>query len=298
VQVEVPPEYMMSAQSLGRLPIQAITGEARPLSEFAQIGSSVMAAEYDRYNMQRTISVTANLHDIDLGHAAAAVSAKLKTLEGEKPPDVFTHIFGQMPTLEHMVSGLGMGLGIAIIVVFLLLAANFESLALSLCVLSTAPAVIGGALLMLLATRSTLNIQSFMGIIMAIGVAVANAILLVTFAERSRKASEDSASAALEGARTRLRPILMTSCAMLAGMLPMASGLSEGGEQMAPLGRAVLGGLLASTVATLVFLPLVFSWVQEKRTVLSPSLDPNDEESRFHGDPTFLPEDLNGGLAH
>jgi multidrug efflux pump subunit AcrB len=281
LQVQVPTQYLTSAETLGNLPIQAMTGDARPLSSYAKIESSVMPGEYDRYNMQRTISVSANLHDIDLGHAAAAVNQKLKELEGEKPKGVFVRIFGQMLALQQMITGLSAGLALAIVVVFLLLAANFESISVSVSVLSTAPAVIMGALLMLLATKSTLNIQSFMGIIMAIGVAVANAILLITFAERFRKTSRNSTEAALEGARTRLRPILMTSGAMLVGMLPMASGLSEGGEQMAPLGRAVLGGVLASTVSTLVFLPLVFAWIQEKRTVESASLDPDDEESKY-----------------
>jgi multidrug efflux pump subunit AcrB len=282
LQVQVPQQYMMSAENLGQLPIQAINGDARPLHDFAKIENTFTAGEYDRYNMQRTISVIANLHGIDLGHAAAAVNKKLQELEPQKPKGVFVRIFGQMPALEQMFKGLSMGLGLAIIVVFLLLGANFESLSVSFTVLSTAPAVIMGSLLMLLITRSTLNIQSFMGIIMAIGVAVANAILLITFAERFRKTNNNSAMAALEGARTRLRPILMTSGAMLVGMLPMASGLSDGGEQMAPLGRAVLGGVLASTVSTLVFLPLVFAWVQEKRTIASASLDPDDEESKYY----------------
>jgi multidrug efflux pump subunit AcrB len=121
-----------------------------------------------------------------------------------------------------------------------------------------------------------------MGMIMAIGVAVANAILLVTFAERARKDCKNSIEAALEGAKSRLRPIMMTSGAMLVGMLPMASGLGEGGEQMAPLGRAVLGGVLGSTVATLFFLPLVFAWIQQKRSTMSSSLDPDDVESSVY----------------
>jgi multidrug efflux pump subunit AcrB len=113
---------------------------------------------------------------------------------------------------------------------------------------------------------------------------------LITFAERSRKELNDSSLAAMEGAKTRLRPILMTSGAMLAGMLPMASGLTEGGEQMAPLGRAVLGGVMCATVATLIFLPLVFAWIQETRSIDSVSLDPNDEESRYH-EPEPEPEE-------
>jgi multidrug efflux pump subunit AcrB len=282
LQVQVPREYLTSIESFSKLPIQSPTGDVMPLSHYAQLKTSTTFGEADRYNMQRMVAITANLHNADLGRAARDINAKLKELEGEKPKGVFVHFFGQLPALEQMVSGLSGGLGLAILVVFLLLAANFESLTVSASVLSTAPAVIMGALLMLLATKSTLNIQSFMGLIMAIGVAVANAILLVTFAERARKTTNNSSLGALEGAKTRLRPILMTSGAMLAGMIPMASGLSEGGEQMAPLGRAVLGGVLASTVATLVFLPLVFAWIQEKRSVHHASLDPNDTESRYH----------------
>jgi multidrug efflux pump subunit AcrB len=167
-------------------------------------------------------------------------------------------------------------------VVFLLLAANFESLPLALAVLSTVPAVLSGALLMLLATRTSLNIESFMGTIMGIGVAVANAILLVTFSERARKENANAVEAAIQGAKSRLRPILMTSFAMLAGMLPMALGLGEGGEQTAPLGRAVLGGVIGSTFATLLFLPLVFAWIQGSRPIAGASLDPTDKESRFY----------------
>jgi len=142
------------------------------------------------------------------------------------------------------------------------------------------PAVLMGALVALSVTNSSLNIESFMGTIMSIGVAVANAILLVTFAERARKESKNSTTAALEGAQSRLRPILMTSGAMLVGMLPMALALGEGGEQTAPLGRAVLGGVLGSTMATLFILPLVFSWIQRRRTVEGASLDPFDHQSR------------------
>ena len=133
----------------------------------------------------------------------------------------------------------------------------------------------------LLLTGTTLNIQSFMGAIMAIGVAVANSILLVTFAERYRRQGSSATASALEGARTRMRPILMTSMAMVAGMIPMALGAGGGGEQTAPLGRAVIGGLLAATVATLTILPSVFSMVQERTSAASPSLDPDDPESAF-----------------
>ena len=150
--------------------------------------------------------------------------------------------------LGDMLGGLGLGLAMAILVIFLLLSANFQSLRLSLVTVSTAPAVIAGVVVMLYLTSTTLNIQSFIGAIMAVGVAMANAILLVTFAESRRRQGEAVLEAAIEGAGSRLRPILMTTCAMMAGMLPMALALGESGQQNAPLGRAVIGGLAAATV--------------------------------------------------
>jgi multidrug efflux pump subunit AcrB len=176
-----------------------------------------------------------------------------------------------------MLDGLRTGLVAAIVVIILLLAANFQSLKLSLIVVSTVPAVLAGVAIALWATDTSLNIQSFMGAIMAIGVAVANAILLVAFAERSRLAGAPAAPAAVEGAQSRLRAILMTSLAMIAGMLPMALGLGEGGEQTAPLGRAVIGGLAAATLATLFILPSVFATVQARAHRRSASLEPDEE---------------------
>jgi multidrug efflux pump subunit AcrB len=167
----------------------------------------------------------------------------------------------------------------AVVVIFLLLAANFQSLRLSFVAVSTVPAVLAGVVLSLWLTHTTLNVQSFMGAIMAIGVAVANAILLVTFAERARVEGLPARDAAVEGARSRLRPILMTSAAMIAGMVPMALALGEGGDQSAPLGRAVIGGLIAATLATLVVLPSIFAIVQGSATARSASLDPDDPES-------------------
>jgi multidrug efflux pump subunit AcrB len=181
--------------------------------------------------------------------------------------------------------GLTLGLGLAVIAILLLLTAYFQSVRLALVALSAVPAVLAGVAIMLWMTGTTLNLQSFMGSIMAIGVAVANAILLVTFAERSRAQGESTQAAAVLGARNRLRPILMTSCAMLAGMIPMALGIAEGGEQVAPLGRAVIGGLGAATLATLLVLPSAFAIIQGKSSTASVSLDPSDPESRF-----FVPQ--------
>jgi multidrug efflux pump subunit AcrB len=165
---------------------------------------------------------------------------------------------------------------------------------LALVVLSTVPAVICGVIFALLITRTTLNIQSFMGAIMAIGVAVANAILLVIFAEEYRRAGNASNVAAIHGAQTRMRPILMTSMAMIAGMIPMALGIGEGAQQTAPLGRAVVGGLLFATAATLLILPLVFSMLQERAGSRSPSLDPDDPQSVFANQPPGNPDSIPG----
>jgi multidrug efflux pump subunit AcrB len=180
---------------------------------------------------------------------------------------------------------LAIGLALAVGVILLLLTANFQSFRLAFVVISSAPSVLVGAILMLLLTGSTLNLESFMGTIMAIGVAVANAILLVTFAEQNRRNGADSVSAARAAAAERLRPVLMTSLAMTAGMTPMALAIGQGSEETAPLGRAVIGGLFAATLATLFLLPTVFGIVQKGASLKSPSLDPEDVDSQFAQEP-------------
>lgn len=279
VQVQVPTKHLTSAEDLEKIPIQGMNGDAMPLSFYAKVVPSTKVGEYDRYNMQRTVSITANLHDIDLGHASQFIRDKLKSTQSQLPKNVTLHEVGQMPALGQMLKGLGGGLALAVITVLLLLSANFESVPLAMTVLSTVPAVIAGSLAMLSGTGTTINIESFMGIIMSIGVAVANAILLVTFAELRRKDLKSALEGAIAGAESRLRPILMTTGAMLAGMLPMALALGEGGAQSAPLGRAVLGGVLGSAAATLFVLPLLFHWVQESRSLVGASLDPDDPQS-------------------
>ena len=176
--------------------------------------------------------------------------------------------------LTETLDSLQTGLIAAIVVILLLLTANYQSLGLALSVLSSVPAVLFGSLLLLLATGATLNLQSYMGIIMSTGVSVANAILIVTTAESLRVEYKNPFKAASVAASIRLRPILMTTLAMIAGMIPMASGMGEAGDQSAPLGRAVIGGLAASTFAALLVVPLVYGWVQQKTTFKSVSLLP------------------------
>jgi multidrug efflux pump subunit AcrB len=239
------------------------------------------------------VTLTANVFGDDLGRVSSQLDDAIKRA-GFPPRGVKVTVRGQIGPMKQTLTNLGVGLLVAVLVIFLLLSANFQSLKLALVVLSTVPAVIGGVIFVLLITRTTMNIQSFMGAIMAIGVAVANAILLVVFAEEYRRAGNSSTLAAVHGAQTRMRAILMTSMAMIAGMIPMASGLGEGGQQTAPLGRAVIGGLLFATATTLLILPLVFSVVQERAGTLSPSLDPDDPSSRFATPPADNPNSRNG----
>jgi multidrug efflux pump subunit AcrB len=276
LQVQVPQARMNSLEEAKNLPIAERGGEPVLLRNLAQVTERTAVGEYDRYNMQRTISVTANISGADLGAVTKQVAHAIKAL-GDPPPKVTVTVRGQVVPLQQMLDGLRTGLLLAIAVIFLLLAANFQSFKLSLIVLSTMPAVVAGVAIMLWLTHTSINIQSFMGAIMAVGVAVANSILLVTFAERSRLDGKASDAAGVAGAATRLRPILMTSVAMIAGMLPMALGLGEAGAQNAPLGRAVVGGLAASTLATLFIVPSVFAVLQARAHRRSASLDPDQE---------------------
>jgi multidrug efflux pump subunit AcrB len=290
IQVQIPQTSMSSIEDAKNLPMSYRDGKAILLRNIATLKESTTVGQYERYNMQRMVTVTANITDTDLGTVAKRVTQALKDL-GPPPPKVSVALRGQIVPMQQMFEGLRNGLLLAVVIIFLLLMANFESFKLAIIVVSTIPAVIAGVALSLWLTHTTLNIQSFMGAIMAVGVAVANAILLVTFAERMHMEGADSAKSAIDGAQGRLRPILMTSLAMIAGMIPMAIGLGEGSEQTAPLGRAVIGGLAAATVATLFVLPSVFAILRGSRSAKSASLDPDDPSSSHFiaGDPLIKP---------
>ena len=221
----------------------------------------------------------------DLGRLGHSIRQAIHCA-GTPPRGVRVELAGQIEPMRTMFTGLAKGLVLAVVVIFLLLTAYFQSPKLALVAVAAVPAVLAGVAAALAITGTTLNIQSFMGAIMAIGVAVANAILVVTFAERHRREGQGPAtSAAVHGAKHRLRPILMTSCAMLAGMVPMALALGDAGQQTAPLARAVIGGLLAATFATLLVVPAVFAAVQGRSRAKSPSLDPSDSNSvHYHPD--------------
>ncbi len=273
-QVQVPEYIMNSIDELKS--ISLVKGQARPiLADVANLSVDTLPGEYDRSGPRRFVTVSANIFKKDLGTGTAAVQESIKKL-GDPPAGVITEIKGMSSLLTETLGSLQTGLLAAIVVILLLLAANYQSFGLAISVLSTVPAVLLGAMLFLFATNATLNLQSYMGIIMAVGVSVANAILIVTNAEALRLEYKDPFKAATVAASVRLRPILMTSFAMIAGMIPMASGLGEAGDQSAPLGRAVIGGLIASTLAALFIVPLVYGWIQQKRSFKSVSLLPKN----------------------
>jgi multidrug efflux pump subunit AcrB len=262
VQVQVPEYLMNSIEQLKSIPL--VKGRDRPiLSDVAQFSVDTLPGEYDRTGPRRFLTVSANIHRRDLGSATRAVQRAIRDL-GPLPPGLLVEVKGMSSLLTETLNSLQKGLIAAIVVILLLLAANYQSFGLAISVLATVPAVLLGAMLMLFATGATLNLQSYMGIIMSTGVSVANAILIVTNAEVLRLEYRDPFKAACVSAGIRLRPILMTSMAMIAGMIPMTAGIGEAGDQSAPLGAAVIGGLTASTFAALFIVPLVYGWIRQR----------------------------------
>lgn len=258
LQIQVPQTMMKSLEDLRNLPVSSNKQTTVPLRNIAKITEGNVIGQYDRYNMSRTVSIIANLHDQPLGTVAKQVEKIIA--DHPAPTGTSVALRGQVPPMKELQSGLQTGLLIAIVTILLLLIANFQSLRLALIVLTTIPAALLGVVLALKLTGTTVNLQSFMGAIMAVGVAVANAILLVTFAHRAQLSGLSKREAALESATTRLRPILMTSLAMIAGMIPMAMAKS----QTSPLAIATIGGLALATVATLLVLPAVYALLASK----------------------------------
>jgi multidrug efflux pump subunit AcrB len=275
IQVEIPQYQMNQPEDVENIPIDTKQGREVYLRDVATLKNVNTVGEYDRINQQRYITVTANLYHTSIGAATKDVDKAIKSLDS-LPMGMKIYQRGQTEIFNSTFSELQNGILLAVIVILLLLAANFQSFPLSLAVVSTIPAVIAGSLLLLFLTGKTLNIQSFMGCIMAIGVSVANAILFVTNAENYRKKSADNS--AVLGIADRVRPILMTSCAMIAGMIPMSLGLGEGGDQISPLSIAVIGGLLFSTISSLLILPAVYQSLSGRKKFKTVSLLPEENQ--------------------
>ena len=274
-QVEVPEYIMNSLEQLKSTSL--VKGQARPvLTDVATIRVDTLPGEYDRAGPRRFVTVSANMYNKDLAAATAAIQRSIKQM-GEPPAGLVAELKGESSLLVETLNSLQTGLVAAIIVIMLLLAANFQSFGLSLAVLSSIPAVLLGAMLILLATGSTINLQSYMGLIMSTGTSVANAVLIVTNAEHLRHEYKDPLKAATVAASLRFRPIMMTTLSMIVGMIPMATGIGEAGDESAPLGRAVIGGLACSTVASLFIVPLVYGWIMQRSSLRTPSLLPDND---------------------
>jgi len=288
VQVQVPEYEMSSRHDVENIPL--VQGQTHPtVADVASVKTLNMPGEFDRIGPRRIVTVSANTFKSDLAAATDAVNKAIERV-GSPPRGTVVELKGMAKLLQETFNSLQSGLMLSVVVIFLLLSANYQSFKISFVVLVTVPAVLAGSLVMLAVTGETLNLQSYMGIIMSVGVSVANAVLLVTYAEDLRLKYGDATKAARVSGAVRFRPILMTAIAMVAGMIPMASGLSESGEQSAPLGRAVIGGLIASTFAALLILPAVFASVQGKTTLASVSLDPEDPRSQYFDGAPELPK--------
>jgi multidrug efflux pump subunit AcrB len=272
--VEQTPQYaIQSLQDLQNIPISSATAP-RPeiLADVASISRSHEMEVLSHYNIRRVVDVYAAVQDRDLGGAGRDITRIVDANRRLLPRGSFVTTRGQLSTMRTSYIGLLAGLGFAIVLVYLLIVVNFQSWLDPFVIITALPAALAGIVLFLFFTRTTISVPALMGSIMCIGVATANSILVVAFARERLAHHADAIEAAIEAGHTRFRPVLMTALAMIIGMIPMALGLGDGGEQNAPLGRAVIGGLLSATVATLVFVPSVFAIVHGGRK-------PEDAES-------------------
>jgi multidrug efflux pump subunit AcrB len=286
--------------SVGSGPNQATQAYGNPgaastspqlLSNMARISRSVGPEIINHYNVQPVYDVYANVDRRDLGAVGSAVEKLVAQSEKSLPRGTSINVRGQISTMESSFIGLGLGMILAVVLVYLLMAVNFQSWLDPFIILMALPGALAGIVWILFLTQTTFSVPSLMGSIMCIGVATANSILMVVFANDQREEGMDSRSAALAAGHTRIRPVIMTATAMIIGMLPMALGMGEGGEQNAPLGRAVIGGLILATITTLFVVPLVYSMLRTK-----PPVDHErrivEEEHEYLRDEMLLGEDL------
>ena len=296
VQIQVPPLRMEKAEDVEILPIASVNPLVNlMIRDVATVRKGNRPGELDRDMSQRYVTLTANVEGEDMGRASAQVGKAIDAA-GEPPRGVRVEPMGQLPPMREMFKALSIGLGVAVFVIFVLLTANFQSPRLALISVGSVPGVLAGIAIILYFTNTSLNIESFMGSIMSLGVSVSNSVLLVTFMNEHWKAGESSTHAAIVGAGERLRAILMTACAMTVGMVPMALALEKGSQMQAPLGLAVIGGLVMSTFATLLILPSIFAVVIGTKVARSPSIYPGDRDSRYY-DPRLFPSGHDHGAV-
>ena len=290
VQLQIPPMRLDKPEDIETLPLESINPLVNLMvRDVATVRQGVRPGELDRDMSQRYLTLTANVEGEDMGRASRQVARAIEAA-GAPPRGVRVEPMGQLPPMIEMFKALGAGLAIAVFVILILLTAYFQSPRMALISIGAVPGVLAGISTILLLTHTTLNIESFMGSIMCLGVSVSNSVMLVTFMNDHWKGGSTAIEAAIAGASDRLRPILMTACAMSIGMVPMALALERGSQMQAPLGRAVIGGLVMSTFATLLVLPSIFALVIGKKVARSPSIYPDDPESAHYDPHVFVNE--------
>jgi multidrug efflux pump subunit AcrB len=260
------PEYQIDDLSrLENIPVTGASGGLQILGGLSKISRDQSSAVVNHYNVVPVIDLYATTQDRDLGGVASDLNKLIAATAKDVPKGVTVHVRGQVVTMNTAFTGLSYGLLVAIVLIYLLIVVNFQSWLDPFVIITALPAALAGLVWMLFATGTTLSVPALTGAIMCMGVATANSILVVSFARERLDATGDAVIAAVEAGVTRFRPVLMTALAMIIGMAPMALGLGEGGEQNAPLGRAVIGGLVFATAATLMFVPVVFSIVHGRK---------------------------------
>jgi CzcA family heavy metal efflux pump len=273
VATQTPQFRLENLNDLGNTPLNGPAGVSQILSSVASIHRSVAPAVVSHYNATPAIDIYGTVQGTDLGYVAAEINKIVAEAKKDLPKGSNVVLRGQVQTMKASFSGLLLGLIGAIVLVYMLIVVNFQSLLDPFIIITALPAALAGIVWMLFLTHTTVSVPALTGAIMCMGVATANSVLVVSFARERMDAGDDAFEAALQAGFTRLRPVLMTALAMIIGMIPMALGLGDGGEQNAPLGRAVIGGLIFATVATLFFVPTVFSIIHGRgasRALYSP----------------------------
>ncbi len=270
--VQTPQYRVDSLSALENMPITPVNAVVpQVLGGLASFKRAMTNAVVSQYDIQPMVQIFATPQDRDLGAVADDIQKVVDGAEKDKPKGATVLLMGQVKTMNSAYSGMGFGLAGAIVLIYLLIVVNFQSWTDPLVIITALPAALAGIVWMLFVTETTLSVPALTGMIMCMGVATANSVLVISFARERLDILGDATAAAIEAGFVRLRPVLMTALAMIIGMAPMAIGLGEGGEQNAPLGRAVIGGLIFATAATLFFVPVVFSIVHRNKRTASPS---------------------------
>jgi multidrug efflux pump subunit AcrB len=265
--MQTPQHQIDSLGALQTLPISAPGAPSLPiLGGIAELNRTTTSAVVSQYNIQPVVQIYATSQGRDLGAISTDVQAALNATVSEVPRGSSVVLLGQVKTMNSAFAGLLFGLLAAVVLIYLLIVVNFQSWSDPFVIITALPAALAGIVWMLFSTQTTLSVPALTGAIMCMGVATANSVLVISFARERLAEHGDPVMAALEAGFVRFRPVLMTALAMIIGMAPMALGLGDGGEQNAPLGRAVVGGLIFATVATLLFVPVVFSLVHSRKS--------------------------------